>query len=389
MYDIIDTFCNSFKVKYMYLDKLFNGALETKNKKGRQQVEVANIFINFESLYNCTRNNSVEKHLKAASTKELSSIYRCMISNFINVAAHYRKYFTNKKIKTRIFFYYNEIPDENMIYNNTAMVPNYRHHFMKSLKNLDLLTVSSIIQESIQFMKIITEYIDDVYMVGTTSVESSLVPFIVDMNNKHPSNINIVVSKDLYDLQYTNYNYLVITKHKNDPVLLTKKNVMQYLLFKHKMETPKRIAHHLLVPFILSCIGDRKRSIPGVKSFGFTRTYNALLELYESGYIMDEAEESISISNLTHVIKHDEVKLFSKEDLSSELLRSYRVTDLESQYSVLSDVQQDAIFDQLTNRTDTEALMDINETYFTDFPLMLVELNNYDFKTEVIVEELL
>ena len=59
-------------------------------------------------------------------------------------------------------------------------------------------------------------------MVGTDSVESSLVPMIIHMENKHPANVNIIVSKDAYDLQYTNYNFLVISKFKNEPVLLTK-----------------------------------------------------------------------------------------------------------------------------------------------------------------------
>ena len=82
-----------------------------------------------------------------------------------------------------------------MEYNNTALVKGYREHFFKSLTDLDRITVNTIIRESIDFMKIITEYIENVYMVGTDSVESSLVPMIIHMENKHPANVNIIVSK--------------------------------------------------------------------------------------------------------------------------------------------------------------------------------------------------
>ena len=175
---------------------MFNGHLTDTTKNGKRIVNTANIYINFESLYNCIRNTHVEKYLRVANKKEVNEIYRNMISNFINIVAHYRNYFSKSKIKTNIFLYYNNIPQSRVEYNNTALVKGYREHFFKSLTDLDRITVNTIIRESIDFMKIITEYIENVYMVGTDSVESSLVPMIIHMENKHPANVNIIVSKD-------------------------------------------------------------------------------------------------------------------------------------------------------------------------------------------------
>lgn len=390
MFDVIDMHANAFKVKYIYLDKLFNGKLEEK-VKGKQVVETVNLYINFESLYNAVRNRHVEKYIMAANKKELNHAYRCMISNFINVAAHYRKYFTNKHIKTRIFFYYNEIPEklDDMMYNNSSMIPEYRHHFFKSINRMDRVVINSIIQESIQFMKIITEYIDDVFMIGTNALESSLVPMVIDMENKHPANVNIVISRDMYDLQYVNKNWLVISKFKDQPILITKRNVIKYLRFRNKYDKLNRIVHPHLLTFILSCLGDRKRGIPGVKGFGFTKTYRALCELYDLGYLNDEDVDTMEIANLTHVMNTNEIKLFKAEDLATELMRSYRVTDLDMQYKFVSDIQRERIFDQLINKIDPDALVDINETYFTDYPLMLMELNNYNRALSIIPKEIL
>ena len=96
-------------------------------------MNTANIYINFESLYNCIRNTHVEKYLRVANKKEVNEIYRNMISNFINIVAHYRNYFSKSKIKTNIFLYYNNIPQSRVEYNNTALVKGYREHFFKSL----------------------------------------------------------------------------------------------------------------------------------------------------------------------------------------------------------------------------------------------------------------
>lgn len=382
MFDIVDSYANSFKVRYVYLDKLFNGKLNETDKSGKQIVKTANIYISFESLYNSIRNTNVENFIKVANKKELNELYRCMISNFINIIAHYRKYFSRNKIKTNIFLYYNTIPEHRVEYNNTALVPGYRQHFFHSLTNLDRLTINGIIHESISFMKIITEYIENVYMVSTDSVESSLVPMIVNMENKHPANINIIISKDDYDLQYVNYNFLMITKFKNDPVLITKKNVVKYMCFKKKYE-PKRIVNPLLVPFIVSCDGNRKRSIKGIKGIGFIRIYKSLEKLYEAGFLNDDDEDTFSINNIAHVINQSNYNFLNREDIANQVVRNFRAVDLEYQYDVLSDVQREKIFDQLTDKTDPGTLMDINDRYFSDYPLMLMELNQYDVVNEI------
>lgn len=382
MFEIVDAYANSFKIKYLFLDKLFNNKLTETNKAGKQIVQTANIFINFESLYNSIRNTTIEKFVKVATKKELNELYRNMISNFINIVAHYRKYFSKNRIKTNIFLYYNAIPEHKIEYNNTALVENYRQHFFSSLTDLERLTVNSIIQEAISFMRIITEYIENVYMVSTDSVESSLVPMIINMENKYPANINIIISKDEYDLQYVNYNFLLVTKFKKDAVLITKKNVIKYMCFRNKFEE-KRLINPLLIPFIISCNGNRKRSIKGVSGFRFIKIYKSLEKLYEAGYLNDDDEETFTITNIAHVINQSNFNFLNRDDIANQVVRNYRAVDLEYQYDVLSDVQKEKIFDQLTDKTDPSTLMEINDRYFSDYPLMLMELNQYDIVDEM------
>lgn len=375
--EVVEGYCNAFKIKYVYLDKLFNGKLDAK--KGRSRlIDTVNIYINFESLYNGIRNKYVEKKVATFTKKELKSSYRQSISAFINVAAHYRAYFTRHKIKTNIVYYFNDIPDEVITYNNTALCDTYREHFCESLNNIEKMNINSMIHETIPIFRTICEYLQNVYVISTDRVESSLIPMVIDMEGAMPANLNIVITKDEYDYQYTNQNYLVITKHSNEPVLLTKKNIIKFMCWKNGLMEPERLIHNKLLPFILACLGDRKRSIPGIRKMGFKRIYKSILKLYKAGYIFDEDPDTMDISNLLHVLNDRDITNIRDTQLGIDIMSNYKVTDLESQFSVLNKTQKNKIVDQIVDRTDIASLMDINERYFEDFPLQLMELNQYD-----------
>ena len=388
IFENIEGSLSSFKCKYMYMDKLFNGRLEAKKNKSRL-VDTVNIYINFESLCNTIRNKGVEKKLEVLEKKDSKLVYRQMISNFINVAAHYRKYFNRHKVKTNIIFYYNEIGEEYEDYNNSPLYEDYREHFFNSLHSLDRFNVNNMILDAIPFMHIITEYIEDVYFIGSKHVESSLIPFIFMMEGYLPCNMNIIVSKDVYDLQYCNYNCLVISRYASEPVLLTKRNVMKFLCYKNDMnvEEMDRFIHPKLITFILACIGDKKRSVYPIRGLGFKTVYKQLLGLYDAGYIFDDDPDTMKINSLMHVLNKNESKLVKAESLASMIISQYQVMDLESQYRVVNDTQKKLLTDQMVDKTDVGALMDINSRYFEDFPLMLMELNQYNKNHDLDYQE--
>ena len=376
MLEYLDGYCNSFKIKYLYLDKLFHGKLESANKKDKREIDTANIYINFESIYNGLRTPYVEKRLAKCTKKELKQIYRQAISSFINIAAHYREYFKRHKIKTNIIFYYNEITEQYENYNNTALCEDYRMHFYNSLHNYRKIVVNGMIDDCIQFMKILVEYIENAYMVSSKRVESSLIPFVLEMEGALPSNINIFITKDMYDFQYCNYHGIIIKKHNDTPILLTKRNIMKYMCLSHDFE-PEKFINPLLITFILSCIGDRKRSLPKIKGFGFKTIYKGLLSLYEAGYLFDENEDTFGIQNLISVLNQNDLIKRDIQSIGTDIMSNYRCIDLESQFRVLNKAQKNKITDQIVDKTDSGSLLEINERYFEECPIMLIELNQY------------
>lgn len=371
------------KVKYLFMDKFFGDILD--KKKGRKKlIDTVNIFINFEALYNKFRRPQYEKYFETLNKKQLREAYRTCISEFVNMAAHYRKYFFYHKIKTNIVFYYNYVEDDMVEYNNTPLCETYRMHWFNSVHNLDRWAINNMVFDSIPFMNIICEYLDGVYIVGTKRLESSLIPFIFDMEGWLPSNLNIIVTSDPYDFQYVNYNDLLITKYENEPFIITKSNVIPFMNYwKGKEYEPEKIINSKLLTFLLSCIGDKKRSIPKITGLGYRNTYKNLVKLYDAGYIFDENDDTMQIANLLHVLNNSSYSLFKQEDIASEIMRNYRVTEFEYQYKQVNSTQKKKLEAQLIDRTDAGALLELNEKYFDSCPLRLMELNQYEPTSDV------
>ena len=235
--------------------------------------------------------------------------------------------------------------------------------------------------------KTICEYIENVYVIECNKkVESSMIPMVLDMDTSLPSNLNIVITKDLYDFQYVNLDWLIISKHQTEPVLLTKKNVIKYLCWKNDIdenEAESTTVSSKLLPFIIACLGDRKRSIPKLKGVGFKAIYKSLKKLYETGFIFNEDETTFDISNLISVL-NDKTILYTKNtEMGNLIMRNFKVIDLSSQYRILNKAQKNKILEQVSDKTDIDALIEISNKYFADYPLMLIELSQYKKKPKI------
>lgn len=380
MVELLDNCLHGFKVKYMVLDQLLADVIGPKVPK-KKKLDTVNIFINMESLYNSFRNKGTEKTILKYTKEELRYVYRQLIAGIINVAAHYRKYFAYNKVKTNIVYYYNEIKDVLTKYNNSFYLDDYREHFFESLHALDRWTVNGMVKDIIPLVKIICKYLENIYVIGADRVEASLIPFFIDMEGLMPSNMNIFVTKDEYDFQYVNYRGLIVVKYQDTPILLSKKNLMRYIKWKHEINTDKMISP-LLMNFILSCVGDRKRSIRGLKGVGYISIYKELAKLYDVGYILPQDDATTHVRYLVEILGDQSFKMIKKQDLIDKIVRNYKTIAVDFQYEHMEEVQKMKIKEQIIDKNDPKALMEINEKYFEDTPIQLFELNQFEKETE-------
>ena len=380
MIELLDGYLHGFKLKYIVLDKLLADVISpTVPKKNR--LDTVNIFINLESLYNSFRNKGIEKVVTKYTKDELRYICRQLVAGIINVAAHYRKYFANHRVKTNIVYYYNEIEDEKVPYNNCTYVEDYRGHFFDSLHSLDRWTINGMVRDIIPIVKTICNYLENIYVITADRVESSLIPFYIDMEGLMPRNMDIFVTKDDYDLQYVNHRGLIVLRFQDTPILISKQNLMKYIVWKYEINTDKLISP-LLINFMLACIGNRKRGIKGLKGVGWKSIYKELLKLYEIGYILPEEDDTTHIRYLVDILSNQPFRKTDKEEMADTIISNYKSIAVDIQYTHMTDVQKLKLKSQIIDKTDPKSLIELNTKFFDDSPIQLLELNQYENKSE-------
>ena len=369
----LDMIFNLFKVRYIFMTDLFK-KFEFTN------VNKVNFFINLESIYSYIHRENIESVLRSSTKLELNNNYKSFISNIINLAAHYRQYFTRARVTSNIIFYTSDFKMDRNRLNNHAYNTKYRKYFYNTyLANDKYDLVNTMIVDGVQLAKTICEHIDRVFLVNSGVVEASVVPYLLKDTNKLKTDLNIILTKDSYDLQYTNHNCIVLWPNKEESITLTKANVMSFLRYKNDMEessidvniNPK------LIPFMLSVLGDKKRSIEKVKGIGFKKLYRGLEKLYLKDFISDENESSLLFESLIDLVKT--TKGFGEDSSVKDMIGyNYYCIDLVRQADVVNQTAMMMLDDQIINKFDNDSLKKLNDGLFNDYPFNLQELAIYD-----------
>lgn len=365
---MFDMLFNLFKVRFVYLDNLFHKINIDK------KVSTVNLYINLESVLDTLHRGNIEDTLRNMNKVEYQDAHVNFVSNIINLAAHYRLFFKKNHVRTNIIFFYNDI-DNFYKLNNSVYVPGYRSKYSELYFDTRYNALNSIIKSSLPYATTIINYIDSIYMLHSNRLESSVIPYLLEEQNCLRSNMSIILTKDKYDLQYVNKNFLVIYPYKDQSQIITKQNIIDFIKIKEDIDPDTLAISPLLINFIYAVIGDKKRNLYKIKGFGVKKIYKNLVTLYENGYISDLEPESLTLESIAQFIKSKNG--FVDTDLKDRIMKNYFVTDLDRQLNISNDAFNTEIIHQMTNELDNTNLKKINNTVFGNHPLQLMELNNY------------
>lgn len=201
---------------------------------------------------------------------------------------------------------------------------------------------------------------DGVYLIEADSIESSLVPHIIKKDT--PANeINMIVSTDRYDYQYVNKDYYIIRPKKADSYMIDKNNLMHILKLEDKIVNNITVGSHFY-PFILSLLGDKYRNIEKIKRVGLASLLKIIHGAIENSIISKDVSNINILSGIM------------KEEFKGLLLQNFYCTDIDTQFSMLNIKDLYSITSQLTDKFDNVTLKKINNEYFKQHPLFLLEL---------------
>lgn len=348
----MDVIFNMHKIKYSDMDKLLGNL-----GKGSYQ-----IFINMESLMRKLIRANVEEYIKGTSDVKIR--IREFISNVLNLAAHYRKYFTNKGRKTEIIMYMSE-PDAT--FNNSVIVEKYRNNTKEIYNTKNVF--GKFLRDTMESLKLFFNYIEGVYFITCDRIEPSLIPYIL----KNGMNNQLIITTDRYEYQYCDLGYMILRpKAKGMSYSITKENVITKMKIEDSVSNEKTVQSNF-VPLILSFVGDSRRSIPKVKGLGLSRIINLLRDGIDKGFI---TENTSNIQLLESLLS---------EDLRDDIKRNFMVTDLSTQMHSIGESTKIILNEAKIDRFDNVSLKKLNDI-FREHPIMIEELQPLRDKAKSVFE---
>lgn len=347
----MDPIFNLHKVRFAVLDDLMKRSGPTF-KKG----ETANIYINLEIILRKMRAQNVEDYLKVRKEKKMYEL----ISNIINLIAHYRLYFTKNKIYSKVFLYMN-FPFEGE-YKNRVFNTTYRRYYQERYTKDDRTQVlRSSLNAAIPLTKIILEYVEDVHFVSSNTIEASVLPAI--LAEKKPATHHFIVSSDPYDYQHALDGFYIIRPKQQNSYIVNKDNLISVSKMEANVMTKIEVPA-TFYPFILSVLGDKERSIEKIRGVGI----KTILTMLKKGLDAHLISPDLTNVNLLLQVIRDEYK-----DL---IMSNYFSTNITIQKQMLNSIDRDAIETQLTNLYGHRSLKDLNDQYFIEHPIQIMELTS-------------
>lgn len=347
----------SLKMKYSEYDKSIDESTVITSDN------TINVFISVESvLTNLSMIRDLENKLLLERNFPI-----ILESEFINLCAHYKRFFRGNGLKTKIFMYYTNLKSDEFI--NFKVNDEYRSYYInKYMQNPKFqLLGKKLVSTIIPTIKKIMEFIPDVYFIEATNFEGSLIPKIVASKSMANSK-NFIITSDRYDTQYLlDDNFMVhyLKRSTSGSRIHYRFNSFIEDLFNENHEDNTGIQlfnNDSFYSILLASLGDKTRSIDPIKGIG-TKT---ILKTLNAGIINGEILKDSKSFDIISTI-------FSK-DYIEELSNNYDCININKQCEELSDQFIFDITSQIIDRFDYNSLLLLNSTTYKDYPLMLPEL---------------
>ena len=281
----------------------------------------------------------------------------------MNLIAHYRKWAYNNRIKMHVYGIYTSHYGQ---FKNAVYLPAYREHWIDDTKpddrNERFRFINDTVSKGFPIAKSIADYVEDVYIIDSHYLEPSMIPYYLKQSGIAQGKWSMMVSRDMYDLQYAYLDNWIYIRPKGDASqIISRNNLWDYVAAHEHVKTPTtkmELYNHNLYPLTLAINGDRRRSIPRLRKLG----WRTLFTLLEACTERETSSLQIITSRFLDIVAE-------KGATSSLVERNLSCTSIVSQYNVMTDIDRTSIASQIKNVPDHAALESANNAFFGDYPI--------------------
>lgn len=318
--------------------------------------DVVNIFIDMNSLLQVLYRYDVYFVFSNAIT-----------SSIINLCSHIRNYFWNYQHKyTKIYIVYGD----NFPSNPRLLNPSYNQN------KYGLYTTNSyvtdMINKNIEYLDIIVPYIEDIFFIHDTEVETSiLIKAVKDLLYANNENYrSIIYTKDPYAYQLVSIEPRTFgfrpkkAFHEDISYFVQKKHIFDIYRSELNRNREAEIlkTNHELFSLIISMSGFKYRNIKGVMR------YNKAISILNKAI-----NESFINGKYNTIFDFIFANIFGMDkDTVSIINNNFKSLDLLYNYNIYGNNAKTILNKYLINLNDPEALKEINNIYFSNNPLDLM-----------------
>lgn len=357
----MESYFHGYSIKYETLDKWMYPLSRTT------RIKSINIFISLDDLFHSFHNEPVNGIFQMAGQDAAIQL----VSYTINLIAHYRFWAIKHNLSVKVFGIFTSTLRS---FKNNVYIPNYRKYFkMKnSMECTSCYFVNTAIQAGIPVIQTIAKYTPGIYIIDSKYLEPSMVPLYI-AEDLYKADWNILISKDTYDVQYAFKNkWSMLSPKRNFMSVVDRKGVWNYVAMKdNAFKQSEFEGLHLLYPFELfilakAVVGDKYRSIPRLKRFGWKTVFKYL------DAIMEENKDA-SITTL----KIKFIEMMKKKNITNQELNcNLSSINIDRQKESMLEIDRSLIYSQIVDIPDYDNLQEINRTRFMQYPLNLKFLCN-------------
>lgn len=345
----MDIHFNAYKCKYESMTQWIQPYIRSRTVRSMR------IFINlddfFHSLFKPATNNEFEACGNGASKQFLSNVF--------NLIAHYRWWAIKMRYDVEVYAYYSDSSS----YHNGIYIGDYRKKASDYYTENKYFYVKSAIKDSLDMIKAISNYLPKIYVIDTIHMEPSIIPAYIS-KSRGEADLNILISRDIYDLQYAYKDKWVFISPKGDnSSFVHMDNMWEYINYKEKIFSDKRDLHYPPKMLILAraIVGDKYRSIPRLRSIGWRTLFKYL----------DKIQEDIDINS--YIVLEMRLRELLKGKLieDSKLQKNINCIDIDFQVNTMTEIDKTIIDRQIIDIEDFENLKMLNKMKLSSYPLNL------------------
>lgn len=347
----MDSHFNAYKARYEILDN------HIKFIQHSQYIRSMDIFINLDDIFHIMHRPIVEKEVEACG---MNAVKQCAV-HIINLMAHYKQWAAKRHIRARVYGIYTSTM---RTFKNRVYIPTYRDYFasINDPVNKTYFLVNDTISKAISIAKNIADYVEGIFIIDSHYLEPSIIPLYLTESGVASYEWKMMVSRDLYDLQYAYRDKWIFVSPKGDNTrIITRGDLWKYIAAReHIQEVGKKSAYYDLdiFPLALTVSGNKLRNVPRLRRIGWGTIFKYLDGITEK----DTSSLQILSSRFLDLLGSKGVQI-------SQVENNLACVSIASQTAVMNDIDRASINDQLKYVTDHEALTTINDLYFQQFPL--------------------